>query len=86
LQRADARHRDGEEKYRSGIGLGGRYVPPEAITAQADDEWGSVNRRAFEELKPHFDRCTLFDNSVDERSPVLVETSSRDDSPERSIS
>jgi Zeta toxin len=86
LQRADDRHRAGEEKYRAGIGLGGRYVPPEAITSQADDEWGSKNRRAFEELKPRFDRWTQFDNSVDGRNPVLAETSSRDDSPERSIS
>jgi hypothetical protein len=86
LQRADARHRDGEEKYRSGIGLGGRYVPPEAITSQADDEWSSVNRRAFEELKLRFDQCTLFDNSADARSPVLVETSTGDDRRERRIS
>jgi len=86
LQRADERHRSGEEKYRAGIGLGGRYVPPEAITSQADDDWGSKNRRAFEELKPGFDRWTLYDNSVEKRDPVLVETSSRDDSPERSIS
>jgi dephospho-CoA kinase len=86
LQRADARHREGEEKYRSGVGLGGRYVPPEAITSQADDEWGSKNRRAFEELKPRFDRWTQYDNSVDGRKPVRVEAGSPDDSPERSIS
>jgi hypothetical protein len=72
LQRADARHRDGEEKYRSGIGLGGRYVPPEAITSQADPDWGSKNRRAFEELKPSFSQWSRYGNSADH--PELVET------------
>jgi hypothetical protein len=72
LQRADARHREGEEKYRSGIGLGGRYVPPDAITSQADPEWGSKNRRAFEELKPSFSQWSRYENSADH--PELVET------------
>jgi Zeta toxin len=72
LERADARHREGEEKYRSGIGLGGRYVPPEAITSQADAEWGSKNRRAFEELKPSFSQWSRYENSADH--PELVET------------
>jgi predicted kinase len=72
LERADARHREGEEKYRSGIGLGGRYVPPEAITSQADAEWGSKNRRAFEELKPIFSQWSRYENSADH--PELVET------------
>jgi predicted kinase len=86
LQRADTRHREDEEKYSSGIGLGGRYVPPEAITAQADPDWGSNNRRAFEELKPRFDRWSQYDNSVDGRRPVLMETSWHDDNLEGSIS
>jgi hypothetical protein len=85
LQRADARHREGEEEYRSGIGLGGRYVPEEAITSQADDEWGSTNRRAFEDLKPRFDQWSLYDNAVHGRSPIMIETRSHDD-PEESIS
>jgi predicted kinase len=72
LERADARHRDGEEKYRSGIGLGGRYVPPEAITSQADPEWGSKNRRAFEEEKPSFGQWSRYENSGDH--PQLIET------------
>jgi predicted kinase len=72
LQRADARHREGEEMYRSGIGLGGRYVPPEAITSQADPEWGSKNRRAFEELKPSFSQWDRYVNSAGH--PELVET------------
>jgi hypothetical protein len=72
LQRADARHREGEEEYRLGIGLGGRYVPPEAITSQAGAEWGSKNRRAFEELKPSFSQWSRYENSGDQ--PELVET------------
>jgi predicted kinase len=72
LERADDRHREGEEKYRSGIGLGGRYVPPEAITSQADPEWGSKNRRAFEELKPSFSQWSRYGNSAEH--PELVET------------
>lgn len=72
LERADSRHREGEEKYRSGIGLGGRYVPPDAINLQADPEWGSKNRRAFEELKPSFTQWRRYDNSADH--PQLVET------------
>jgi hypothetical protein len=86
LRRADARHREGEEEYRAGIGLGGRYVPPEAITFQADPEWGSKNRKAFEELKPRFDQWRRYDNSVDGGHPQLVETSWRDDNPEESTS
>jgi predicted kinase len=86
LQRADARHREGEEKYRAGIGLGGRYVPPEAITFQADPEWGSKNRKAFEELKLRFDQWRRYDNSVDGGRPQLVETSWRDDNREESTS
>jgi hypothetical protein len=86
LQRADARHRDGEEKYRSGIGLGGRYVPPEAVTVQADSEWGSKNRKAFEELKPSFNQWRRYDNSTDGGHPKLVETSRRDENPEESTS
>jgi predicted kinase len=36
VRRADSRHREGEDDYRAGKGLGGRYVPPEVIRAQAD--------------------------------------------------
>jgi hypothetical protein len=77
LRRADSRHREGEEEYRSGVGLGGRYVPPEAIISKADDEWGSKNRRTLEELKPDFNRWEQWDNSVDWRDPRLVDTSAR---------
>jgi predicted ABC-type ATPase len=77
-RRTDARHREGQDKYRIGIGMGGRYIPPEVISAQADANWGSKNRRTFEELKPSCDRWTLYDNSVDDRDPVLADVSPSD--------
>jgi hypothetical protein len=80
LSRADARHRAGQEAFEAGKGLGGRYMPPEAILSKADEEWGSKNRRAFEELKPCFDQWVLFDNSVEWRDPIVIEASPRVDS------
>jgi predicted ABC-type ATPase len=75
VERAQARHRQGLEDYRNGEGLGGRYVPPDVIRANAEATWGSVNRAAFEELKPQFDKWKLYDNSVDGRGPMLLESS-----------
>ena len=83
LQRADARHREGEEKYRSGIGFGGRYVPPEAITSQADPDWGSKNRKAFEGVKDSVDHWDRYDNSGGH--PELVDTNRPDGNPEERI-
>jgi predicted kinase len=82
--RADARHRQDQETYEAGKGLGGRYVPAEVITAQADPDWGSKNRRTFEELKSCFDQWSRFDNGVDGREPVLteVEANPNDGTPE----
>jgi predicted ABC-type ATPase len=82
VARADARHREGEDDYRTGKGLGGRYVPSELITGQADEHWGSQNRRTFEELKPRLDHWTLFDNGVDDRDPVCIAESADDDDPQ----
>jgi hypothetical protein len=82
VARADGRHRYGEERYREGEGLGGRYVPEEFITAQADEQWGSKNRKTFEEVKHHFDAWTIFDNGVDGRDPRPIATGSRDDPEE----
>ncbi|HEU5416257.1 MAG TPA: zeta toxin family protein [Streptosporangiaceae bacterium] len=79
IRRADARHREGEDLYRAGIGLGGRYVPPEVILAQADPDWGSGNRKSFESVNPHFDHWVRYDNSVDDRPAQLVETSPHTD-------
>jgi predicted kinase len=82
LSRAEARHRHDEDLYRAGEGLGGRYVPEEFITGQADGNWGSKNRRTFEELKPRFDGWTVFDNGVDHRDPIRVATGPLDNSEE----
>jgi len=73
LARAEARHRRGHEQYLAGVGLGGRYPPPDMIQSKADPEYGSANRRTFENLKGQFDHWKVFDNSVDDTSAVLVE-------------
>jgi len=72
-RRADARHRSGHENYRAGFGVGGRYVPPEVMEAQADPDWSSQNRRTFEEVKLRFVDWAVYDNSVTGRDPVLIE-------------
>jgi predicted ABC-type ATPase len=72
VSRADSRHREGEDNCRAGNGLGGRFIPAEMIRAQADPEWGSRNRKTFEEVKALLDRWCLFDNSGP--TPVLVQT------------
>ena len=82
VSRAEFRHRTGHEEYRSGIGLGGRYVPPEIILAQADDKWGSKNRKTFEAVRHDFDQWSRYDNSVDGRAPVLIEASQPDQTHE----
>ncbi len=74
VRRADARHRDGEDLYRAGQGLGGRYVPPEVILAQADPDWGSGNRKNFESVNRCLDHWARYDNSVDHRAAELIET------------
>jgi predicted kinase len=75
VTRADGRHREGQDDYRAGDGLGGRFIPAEMIRSQADPDWGSLNRKTFEEVKEHFDRWNLFDNSGP--APVLVQTDCR---------
>jgi predicted kinase len=75
LRRADDRHRRGHEKYRVGVGFGGRIVPPEVTKAQADPVWGSANRRTFELIKPRFAAWAIYDNSVIGRDPVLIDAS-----------
>jgi predicted kinase len=71
-RRADARHREGHEEFRAGRGLGGRHISAELRTAQVDDEWGSKNRRNFEQSKDKFDAWSLYDNSIDDRKAILV--------------
>jgi predicted kinase len=82
VSRAESRHRSGHEEYRAGIGLGGRYVPPEIIRAQADDDWGSKNRKTFEAVRHRFDRWSRYDNSVDGRPPVLAAAGQPDETRE----
>ena len=82
-RRADARHREEHEEFRSGRGLGGRHISPEVTAAQVDDEWGSKNRRNFEQMKHKFDAWSLYDNSVDGREPVLVAAAERQDHDEK---
>jgi predicted ABC-type ATPase len=78
VARSQARHRRGHDLYLAGEGLGGRYVPPEVIRAQADPEYGSVNRKAFEAAKPHFDNWAIYDNSVEGRPAVVIDHSIQD--------
>jgi hypothetical protein len=73
VRRADTRHRLRHEDYRAGLGFGGRYVPPEVIEAQADPEWGSVNRRTFEQVKKRFAEWASYDDLVTGRDPMLIE-------------
>jgi hypothetical protein len=77
VTRAGSRHREGHNKYRADEGLGGRFVPAEMITAQADPEWGSRNRKTFEEVRHHFESWCRFDNSG--TAPVLAEAGHREE-------
>jgi predicted ABC-type ATPase len=70
VTRVSSRHREGHDDYRAGHGMGGRFVPAEVTRAQADPDWGSRNRRTFEEVKHQFDSWCRFDNS--DSTPALV--------------
>jgi hypothetical protein len=73
VSRAQARHRRGHERFLAGEGPGARFLPAEVIRFQADPEYGSINRRAFEAVRHQVDRWARYDNSVDDTTPVLVE-------------
>ena len=77
VKRTESRHREGYENYRSGVGLGGRFVPPEVIRSQGDKEWPSQNRRTFEAVKNGFSTWRIYDNSVDYQPAELIDSSSR---------
>jgi predicted kinase len=79
IRRSDARHREGHDSYRAGHGPGGRFVPAEVIGSQADPDWGSRNRRTFEQVKPQLDAWLQCDNSVDGRAPVLADSGGREE-------
>lgn len=83
VARMTERHRRGHDRFLAGQGLGGRYVPAEVIRAQADPEYGTVNRRVFETLKGQFDVWTRYDNSMTGRRAVVIEHSGFDDATER---
>jgi len=72
VSRADARHRQGHDDYRAGLGLGGRFLAQELIQAQADPAWGSINRATFEQVKNRFSAWARYDNSLDGRDAALV--------------
>lgn len=76
IKRTESRHREGHDSFRAGISLGGRLVPPEIIRRQADEDWGSKNRRTFELMKDRFDKWSVYDNSVEGRAPRLLESTS----------
>jgi predicted kinase len=80
IRRTDSRHREGHEQYHAGNGMGGRFVPKEVIEEQFDEQWGSQNRKTYEAMKGRFDNWSIYDNAVDGRSPILID-SSRHDAP-----
>jgi hypothetical protein len=75
IDRALDRHKLGQDAYHGGKGYGGRYMPPEIINAQADEQWGSSNRKNFETLKGRFDAWSIYDNSVNGGTPALTDSS-----------
>ncbi len=75
VRRIDARHREGHNKYQAGLGLGGRFVPQEVSRNQEDPEWGSQNRRTFERVKSSLDAWSTYDNSLNGRPPIRIESS-----------
>jgi predicted ABC-type ATPase len=77
VTRAAERHRRGHDRYLYGNGLGGRYLSADIIRLQADPDYGSVNRRAFEAIKDRLTYWAVYDNSVDGREAVLVEEGGR---------
>lgn len=77
VKRTESRHREGHENYCSGIGFGGRFVPPEVIRSQGDEEWSSQNRRTFETVKNSFSSWALYDNSVDDLPATLIDSRDR---------
>jgi Zeta toxin len=77
VRRAENRHREGQDQYADGCGLGGRYLPPGRIQSLADEKFGSINRAVFEQVKPEFNRWRIYDNSLDGSPARLAEDSVR---------
>jgi predicted ABC-type ATPase len=74
IRRTQARHREGQESWQAGHGMGGRFVPPEIIRKQADPEWGSKNKKNFGDIKSCVNNWSVFDNGVDGRRAILVDS------------
>jgi hypothetical protein len=74
VTRTELRHREGHEQWRASQGFGGRFVPPEVIQRQLDSEFGSQNHRTYEAMKEKFTSWSIYDNSVDGRSPALIDS------------
>jgi predicted ABC-type ATPase len=77
IKRTEVRHRFDHNEFRAGRGLGGRFVPAEVIRAQADQDWGTLNRRTFEIVKEDCDSWYRYDNSTDDQSATLVQAHGR---------
>jgi predicted kinase len=77
LRRTQARHREDDDKWLAGEGLGGRFIPPKVIQRQVDSEWGSKSRKHFEIIKTDIDNWVVLDNDVDGRPATLMETSAQ---------
>jgi hypothetical protein len=75
ITRTELRHREGHEQWRTGEGLGGRFIPAEVIHRQVDLEWGSQNRRTYETIKERLTSWSTYDNSVHGRPPELIDSS-----------
>jgi Zeta toxin len=72
LRRTEERYWADQEKWFSGQGIGGRFIPPDVILRQRDDEWGSGNRKTFETIKQTFENWEIRDNSVDDYPSKLI--------------
>jgi predicted ABC-type ATPase len=76
--RTAERHRRGHDDYLTGDGLGGRYIPAEVIQAQADPEYGSINRRTFESVKGDFNNWVIYDNSTWGQPAAVIDRKNQD--------
>ncbi|MGH9439709.1 MAG: hypothetical protein ACRD22_17945, partial [Terriglobia bacterium] len=75
LRRTEARYWVDQDKWIAGEGFGGRLIPPEVILRQADEGWGSGNRKTFEAIKGIVNKWEIQDNSVDDFPATLVDRS-----------
>jgi predicted ABC-type ATPase len=79
LKRTEERYWADQDKWLAGEGLGGRLIPPEVILRQADEEWGSCNRKTFEGIKVIVNNWEIQDNSIDGLPATLVDRKRQQD-------